>query len=172
MDPQLRLQQLTRLADILWYERRLMEYLLFKLVTANLMLNADDQRFIAPAIGEVDRIIAEIRKTEADRAGIVAGLAAEWGVPAGSVTLAYLAVNAPEELREVFEDHRNRFLALTGEIESVTKENRRLATLGLSGISGSFGILADGDADPGLYDASGRHRSERQANPARIDEVL
>ena len=39
---------MAQLADTLWYERRLLEYLLFKLVSANLVLIADDRDFHLP----------------------------------------------------------------------------------------------------------------------------
>ena len=52
---------LARLADTLWYERRLLEYLLFKLVSANLVLIADDRRFVGPAVAEVDAVMEQIR---------------------------------------------------------------------------------------------------------------
>jgi len=166
------LEQLARLADVLWYERRLMEYLLFKLVTANLMLNADEQRFVTPALGEVERVIAEIRRTEGDRAELITDLAAAWDVEPSTVTLAHLAIHAPEELRPVFEDHRERFLELTGEIETVTKENRRLATLGLAGIGATFDLLEGTATSSGRYDATGRPKTDRAVFPSRIDEVL
>lgn len=55
-------EHISQLADVLWYERQLMEFLLFKLVTANLMLNADERRFVAPSIAEVERVMDEIRR--------------------------------------------------------------------------------------------------------------
>jgi len=58
---------MAQLADTLWYERRLLEYLLFKLVSANLVLIADDRRFVGPAIAEVDAVMNEIRRAESQR---------------------------------------------------------------------------------------------------------
>ncbi|HHC08780.1 MAG TPA: flagellar protein FlgN [Actinobacteria bacterium] len=173
MDGKLHLRCLGRLADVLWYERRLMEFLLFKLVAANLMLEADEQRFIGPALAEVERVIAEIRSTEEERAELIAELAELEGTDPAAITLAHLALEAPEELRSVFEDHRARFLELTGEIEAVTRENRRLATLGLGGIRATFGMLEGPTTAPTRYDAAGRPREDRlPVPPARIDEVL
>ena len=81
---------MAQLADTLWYERRLLECLLFKLVSANLVLIADDRRFVGPAIGEVDAVMAEIRKAESRRGEVVAAVAREWNVPPEQVGLAFL----------------------------------------------------------------------------------
>ena len=62
---------MSQLADTLWYERRLLEYLLFKLVSANLVLIADDRRFVGPAIAEVDAVMAEIRRAEEQRSSAI-----------------------------------------------------------------------------------------------------
>ena len=158
--------QMARLADTLWYERRLLEYLLFKLVSANLVLIADDRRFVGPAIAEVDAVMAEIRKAEGQRSEVVATVASEAGVHSSEVGLAFLAENAPEELRPTFEDHRKVFMQLVGEIEILTRENRRLATVALDGIQGTLGF-AGGD----IYDADGR-ATRTPDHPVRVNRVL
>jgi len=148
-------EHISQLADVLWYERQLMEFLLFKLVTANLMLNADERRFVAPSIAEVERVMDEIRRVESERDEVVQRVADELNIEPGSVSLSYLAAAAPEALRATFVDHRDGFMELTSEIEKVTRENRRLATVGLSGIRGTFNLLDPGDNNP-IYDASGK----------------
>jgi hypothetical protein len=142
---------MAQLADTLWYERRLLEYLLFKLVSANLVLIANDRRFVGSAIAEVEAVMAEIRKAEGLRSEVVAAVARECNVPAPAVGLAFLVESAPDSLRATFEDHRVTFQQLVGEIEVLTKENRRLATVALDGIRGTLGF-AGGD----IYDAAGR----------------
>jgi hypothetical protein len=157
---------MARLADTLWYERRLLEYLLFKLVSANLVLIADDRRFVGPAVAEVDAVMEEIRKAEQQRSEVVAAVAAELGVPPSEVGLPFLVEHAPENLRATFEDHRVVFHNLVGEIEVLTKENRRLATVGLDGIQGTLGF-AGGD----IYDAAGR-ATRTPDQPVRVNRVL
>jgi hypothetical protein len=158
--------QLHELADTLWYERRLLEFLLFKLVSANLVLIANDHRFVAPAIAEVERVMEEVRRAEAERAGAVARLAAAWGVPHTQLTLAYLSTHVPDAMRTAFEEHRTGFLELVGEIEDLTRENRRLATVSLDGIRGTLGLV-----DGLTYDAAGR-TSVSKGPPTTIDRVL
>ena len=157
---------MSQLADPLWYERGLLEYLLFKLVSANLVLIADDRRFVAPAIAEVDAVMTEIRRAEDQRNVLVAEVAREYDIPANAVGMAFLAENAPESLRATFEDHKTKFMELVNEIETITKENRRLATVALDGIQGALGFVG-GD----IYDAAGR-ATRTPDHPLRVDQVL
>ena len=157
---------MAQLADTLWYERRLLEYLLFKLVSANLVLIADDRRFVGPAIAEVDAVMAEIRRAEEQRSGVVAAVAEEWNVPVAAVGLDFLVENAPDSLRATFEDHQAVFMSLVNEIEVLTKENRRLAKVALDGIQGTLGF-AGGD----IYDAAGR-ATRTPDQPLRVNRIL
>lgn len=157
---------LVRLADMLWFERRLLEFLLFKLVSANLVLTANDRRFVGPAVAEVERVVAEVRRAETDRAEVIGKVAADWSVDQGLLTLEYIASRAPEELRMDFEDHHEGFMALVNEIESLTQENRRLATVSLEDIRSSFGLN-----EATTYDAAGR-RFEGTDQPASINRVI
>jgi FlgN protein len=157
---------MSELADTLWYERGLLEYLLFKLVSANLVLIADDRRFVGPAIAEVEAVMKEVRRAEEQRSAVVAEVAREHDVPPSAVGLAFLVDNAPDSLRAIFEDHRSRFMSLVNEIETLTKENRRLAKVALDGIRGTLGF-AGGD----IYDASGR-ATRTPDHPLRVDQVI
>lgn len=157
---------MAQLADTLWYERRLLEYLLFKLVSANLVLIADDRRFVGPAIAEVDAVMAEIRRAEEQRSHVVADVASELDVHPSMVGLGFLVDNAPDSLRETFEDHQAVFMSLVNEIEILTRENRRLATVALDGIQGTLGF-AGGD----IYDAAGR-ATRTPDHPLRVNRVL
>ena len=157
---------MSELADTLWYERGLLEYLLFKLVSANLVLIADDRRFVGPAIAEVEAVLKEIRRAEEQRSLVVAKVAEEYDVPHRAVGLAFLAENAPNSLRAVFEDHQTRFMDLVNEIETLTKANQRLARVALDGIRGTLGF-AGGD----IYDAAGR-ATRTPDHPLRVDQVL
>ena len=68
---------------------------------------------------------------------VLTKVAATVGVPVPTVTLAYLADSAPEDLCGVFADRRDEFMVLANEIEAITTDNRRLATVGLDGIAGT-----------------------------------
>jgi len=157
---------MSELAETLWYERGLLEYLLFKLVSANLVLIADDRRFVAPAIAEVDAVMAEIRRAEEERSAVVAEVAGDFNVPSSAVGLEFLVENASDALRPIFEDHRAKFMELVNEIEVLTKENRRLASVALDGNQGTLGF-AGGD----IYGAAGR-ATRTPDHPVRVNRVL
>ena len=158
---------LARLADMLWFERRLLEFLLFKLVSANLVLTANDRRFVGPAVAEVERVVTEVRRAETERATVLDQVARDWGVDAALLSLQYIADHAPRELAADFQDHHQGFMALVNEIESLTQENRRLANVSLEDIRGSFGLETSG-----TYDAAGRPRAGGDGRSASINRVL
>lgn len=160
------LASFDELLDTLWIERRILEHLLFKLVLANLMLGADDRRFIPKALAEVEQVVEGMRHIEAERDRLVHAAAEEWHVPAQTLTLGYLATEGPEALRESFEDHRVAFLELVSEIDTVTQENRRLAMVSLDGIRSTLGL-----AEPLTYDAAGR-RGRPDGSASRVERVL
>lgn len=158
---------LVRLADMLWFERRLLEFLLFKLVSANLVLTANDRRFVGPAVAEVERVVTEVRRAETDRAEVIRRVAADWSVDQKLLTLEYIAARAPEELRLDFEEHHEGFMGLVNEIESLTRENRRLATVSLDDIRSSFGLN-----ESNTYDSAGRRTLEGADQPASINRII
>lgn len=164
-------RQLVELADTLSAERRLLEQLLFKLVSARLVLAADEARFVPQAMNEVDAVISRIRAGEKHRGAAVDGLADAMGEPRGKITLGFLASWAPEPYRTMFEDHREQFQRLTTEIEQATLDNRRLASLALGNVAESLGVLL-GQNPMEVYDARGSRQERAYTGPTKIDEVL
>lgn len=157
------------LVDTLWLERRLLEFLLYKLVQANLMLMAGNSRFVQPALREVDQVIERVRQAESYRGTVVERLAREWNKPAASLTLEALAAESPGWAQPLFQEHREGFLRLVNEIERITLENRRLATVNLDSIRGTLDMLSGQRSD--IYDSSGRATSGERL-PMKIDEVM
>jgi hypothetical protein len=157
---------LVQLADTLWYERRLLEFLLFKLVSANLVLTSGDPRFVTPAIAEVERVMDAVRTAETDRSRVVAQCARALGVGVETLTLTNLADHGPESLRDDFADHRSGFMDLVNEIETLTRENRRLAGVNLQDLRDTLGLAANL-----TYDAAGRSETAPQG-PSTIDRIL
>jgi uncharacterized protein YunC (DUF1805 family) len=157
------------LVDTLWLERRLLEFLLYKLVQANLMLMAGNSRFVQPALREVDQVIERVRQAENYRGTVVSRLAQEWNKPVASLTLEALAVEGPGWAQPLFQEHREGFLRLVNEIERITLENRRLAAVNIDSIRGTLDML--GGQQSNIYDASGRAES-RERLPMKIDEVM
>lgn len=162
--------RLEALADTLWAERHLVEFLLYKLTVAKLILAADERRFVSVALSEVERIIGNLREAEADRNRAVADVARDWDRPAAEITLGVLAEEAPEPMRSVFDDHHRGFNELSVEIEETAAENRRLASGALNSIQAAIEALT-GPATTATYDAAGRTRGGTVA-PTQWDQVL
>lgn len=165
-------EEVSGLVEMLWLERHLLEFLLFKLVEAKLILVADEARFVTQALAEVETVVDRLRKTEALRARAVLGLAEAADVDASKLSLNYLAENSPDPLRFEFEEHRDGFLRLAGEIEEVTVENRRLASRAVQDLSDTLSVLIGGGGGGAAYTRSGSVRSVATAMPYRLDEVL
>lgn len=161
---------LETLADTLWAERRVVEYLLFKLITAKLVLAADERRFVTSALEEVERMVQTLRGTEVQRAAALDRVARHWGVPSEDLTLRELAERSPEPMAGVFRDHQEAFAELAAEIEDTARENRKLASAALSHVRETIDALT-GPPAPRTYTATGRHDTAIGA-PVRLDEVL
>jgi uncharacterized protein YunC (DUF1805 family) len=101
--------ELEHLADTLWRERHVVEFLLFKLVSARLILAAGERRFVACARDEVERVLDLLGEAEAARERGVEAVARLWNEPLDEVTIAELAIRSPEPLSTVFRDHRRAF---------------------------------------------------------------
>lgn len=160
---------LQSLIDQLGRQRQLVEYLLFKLVEARLLLSSEEQSpFVPIALGEIEGVLDRMREEEKSREQLISALARDWGVAPDAITLGYLAESSPKPYDKAFAEHRSEFMSLVDEVENVTRENRRLASAGLSRVQAAISGLVD---DASTYSAEGR--VERVAHrPMRHDEVL
>lgn len=163
--------ELQTLADTLWAERRVVEFLLFKLVTAKLILATDERRFVAHALDEVERVVESLRAFELRRAVALEPVARLWNTSIDDLTLGELAARAPEPLASVFRDHHETFLSLASEIEETATENRKLASSSLTHVRQTLDALAGAPAASSTYTASGTHRPVA-ASPFRLDRAL
>ena len=163
-------ERLEELADTLWAERHLVEFLLYKLTVAKLLLVADERRFVSAALAEVEQVVTRLRDAEQRRQSAVATVAAEWRRAPSDITLSALAEDTEEPMRGVFEDHRKGFLELSVEIEETAMENRRLASGSLNLIQQAIEALAGPPAAP-TYNATGRTQAP-QVGPSKWDQSL
>jgi hypothetical protein len=162
---------LEALAETLWAERQVVEFLLYKLVTAKLLLAADERRFVSHALSEVERVVDALRDAELRRSIALEQFARDRRMRADDVTLDWLATNTPPPWREVFSDHRTAFGELATEIETTSAENRHLAASGLSQIRQTIDTLTGPQTTTSTYDASGRARP-MVVGPVRLDSAL
>ena len=146
---------MDELTGLLSRERRLLEILLFKLVTARHLLAAGESRFVAWSAAEVERATERVREIEVVRAAVVQKLAREVGLTEDRITLQALAQESPEPYRSIFGEHRQAFFELVAEIEEVTRTNRKLAQRGMREVDEVLERLGEGvrrdDSDVRLY---------------------
>ena len=161
---------LEAVADVLWTERHLVDYLLFKLVTTKLLLTAGERRFMPRAMDEVERVLERLQDVEVRREMALQPVAAAWNVPVTDLSLATLAARAPEPMATVFRDLHENFLALTAEIEETSALNRKLANSTLNHVRSMLETLT-GPSAPTTYTARGTHDHVR-TNPIRLDKAL
>lgn len=131
---------MAELVETLWYERRLLEFLLFKLVSANLVLSSADRRFVGPAVDEVEQVLDRVRRAESERHRVVQRLATLWGLPPASLTLTELGKRAEVPFAQELHDCQLAFARLVDEIDRVARANRQLATVGLGDLRAAFGV--------------------------------
>lgn len=161
---------LEALADTLWAERQVVEYLLYRLVTAKLILEASERRFISLALDEVERTVETLRAAEIRRAAALEPVAAAWGHQPEALTLRTLAEEAPTPMDAVFRDHHEAFMALASEIEETAAANRRLASAALTDVRETLDALA-GPPAASTYTAAGTP-DRAVTRPVQLDEVL
>jgi hypothetical protein len=160
---------LRTLLGKLWAERHTLELLAYRLTCAKLIMAGDIRRYVAPALAGVEHVVEKVRVAELDRSIALAQVADDWGVPMSMLTLDYLAQNAPEPARTMFEEHKQSFRQLVAEIEDTALENRKLATSSLRGIQAALDDLMRSEAGA-TYGATGH----RQAGPvvSHISKIL
>lgn len=161
---------LEALADTLWAERRVVEYLLYRLVSAKLMLEASERRFLSLALDEVEHALGNLRTAEVQRAAALEHAARAWGYVPEALTLRELSEQAPAPMDAVFRDHHEAFMVLAAEIEDTAATNRRLASATLTGVRETLDALA-GPPLAATYTAAGTHDTS-VTRPVRLDEVL
>lgn len=118
---------LQALTSVLWRERQLLELLVFKLEQERLLLTSGKTRWLGHATREVEHVLEQIRETELGRAVESDAVSRTLGLPPGR-TLHELADAAPSPWNDLLQAHREAFLELTTQIETLTVSNRELMT--------------------------------------------
>lgn len=161
------MQALAELSDLLWRERELLEVLLFKLETEQVLLVSGRTRWLARATREVEIVVDELRKVELRRAIVVDGVAIALGV-GGEQGLSALAAQAPAPWDELLRDHRTAFLTLTREVQAVADGNKVLLANGYRATREA--LLVDGERDDSYTRAGGL--AEHSVRSRLVDEAV
>lgn len=170
---------LSEVSNILWKERQLLQLLLFKLETEQLILTSGKSRFLADATREVEMVLNELKETELVRSIAVQGVATEMGLSA-TASLRELSESAPAPWDSILDEHRKAFLADTQEIFTTAQTNRELLASGHKAARDALEWLAGGgvngrsplDTPVDSYSAEGRKATPSAAGAKLIDEAL
>lgn len=159
---------LNNVSTILWRERQLLEFLLFKLEEEQLLLAAGRARWLARAADEVEAVLDEIKTAELARSVEVDAVAAELALPPNP-SLGQLIEAAPVPWDGILADHRDAFLTMTQEILAVAGSNRELLNRGQRAVREALEFVEGPDHE--TYTPSG-HRSARPGGAMLVNEVL
>lgn len=116
---------LAELSNVLWRQRQLLDLLLFRMTVEQTLLVSRQVRWLSRATDEVEAVLDEMRETELVRSVVVDRVAAELSLD-HAPSLRELAAVAPAPWSEILDEHRNCFLALTDEVQTLAKSNRDL----------------------------------------------
>jgi hypothetical protein len=119
-----------KLTWVLWKERELLECLLYRLETEELVMSGGRTRWLPNAARDVDEAVRRIRETELLRAVAADEAAAAVGLDPNP-SLGALVDVADEPWRSILAEHREAFSALSDEIVRAAATNRSLIAAGL-----------------------------------------
>jgi hypothetical protein len=114
----------AEVSEILWRERELLDMLLFKLESEQLLLKTGDVRWLSRATREIELVLEQLRLTELTRALEIAALVTSLHLPPDP-TLATLAEVAPSPWGDLFRAHRAAFVSLVAEVTDFAEANRQ-----------------------------------------------
>lgn len=161
MDPQ-------KLSALLWEERELLEFLIFKLDEEQLLLASGRTRWIKLASGEIEQATQRLRAAGLARDLAVSALADEWGL-AGGAGLRQIIAGSPEgPWGEIFTAHLEAMTDLVNEIHELREANEELLR---SAARSTQECIADHGSRPGTYNAAGAAEPAGDS-PQNLDREL
>ncbi len=168
---------LSEVSNILWRERQLLQLLLFKLDTEQLVLANDHTRFLADATREVEVVISELKEAEVLRSVAVDGLAQELGL-GPNPSLRDLVAVVPPPWDNIFEEHRKAFLQDTQEVASMSQMNKDLLAAGNKAAREALewltknGGLDNGEPQADAYSSKGSAATVSQSGAKLFDGAV
>jgi hypothetical protein len=111
----------TSLSSTLWRLREVLDQLLYRVFVTQLVLRADEPKWLANASRELDGALQELRHIEVLRAVETVTIADQLGLPP-DMTLAQLARSAPSPWDTILLEHRDELRVLTADMTRATSE--------------------------------------------------
>jgi hypothetical protein len=137
-------------STILWRERQLLELLVFKLETEQLILAAGKTKWLPHATREVEMVLDHIKRVELIRSVKVDSLATDLHLEPGP-TLRILADTAEEPWGGIFDGHRLAFLKAVEDIRLLAETNRGLLARGHQVTREALAWLTEQGPEPQTY---------------------
>lgn len=129
-------------SSVLWYERELLERLLFKLTAEQLIVRSGVVRWLPSANEELQAALMALQESEVVRAIEVDDLVTRLGV-SGDLTLREISVLAPPPWDELLRSHHSALAQMTAEIMSAAAETRRLLDAGAEAARKTLNSIGD-----------------------------
>lgn len=141
------------LSSLLWRERELLDLLIFKLETEQLLLTAGKTKWLLHATREVESVVLRLRETGLARAVAASAVALEWGV-SDELPLGSLAAAAPASgpWGDLLRSHLEAMTGQTGQIKQLRYENEQHLRAAARSAQETVSTLMP---DAGIYDARG-----------------
>jgi hypothetical protein len=144
---------LANVSSALWRIRELLDLLIFKLETEQVLVAAGRSRWLGRATHEVELVLEEIRHAELRRTIELGDVAEALGLHP-DITLSELAEAAPAPWDDVLTDHRSTLLSATAEISALAESNRELLDSGYRALQEALGLMSP-IPEPAMYTADG-----------------
>lgn len=132
------------LVGVINRECALLQHLVFKLRSAEMLANAGEARFITLISDEVDAAASDLGAIEVARAVLVADVTHQLGIP-DDATLAELADHAPEEIFAPLHQARNRLIDLMSELDDAARAATGAVTDRLNEVNGALDHAPSGE---------------------------
>ena len=145
---------LNDLSTLLWREREVLELLLYKLQTQQLMLTTGRTEWLAVAAREVDAVVEVLGQAELRRAIEVEEVGREFNL-GSQPSLRTIARTAPQPWSDILMEHHKAFLDLASRIETAGSANKELVRSAQSAAMPLLQSLED-SISSSTYEARGR----------------
>ncbi|MFY0407001.1 flagellar protein FlgN [Solicola sp. PLA-1-18] len=151
---------MEELSSVLWHERELLDLLVYKLETEQLILASGRTRHLGRAAREVETVLDEIRAAELSRAVGLAAVVAQLGLP-DDPSLRQLVELVPEPWSSILADHHESFTTAMAEITTLAESNRDLLSAGHRAIRETLAAMQDVDGP--TYGSDGSTETSRRS---------
>lgn len=158
------------LIKVLSVERNLLEYVLYRLISAKLVLATNDQRYVMQSLVECEDAVDRLRSVAFRREELMREMASTSDTPLPRLTLSFLADQAPTAERFMLIELQADYVRLAHQIDQISSENRRLADLSLGPTTELLRQLS-GMPTGVMYDGGGG-RTNGVPGPVHLDEVI